>query len=1225
MRLLLLALISITAGAQSLVTVSGNVLDAGGHPRTGTITISWPTFTVGTQNIMAGSIVVKPNATTGLVSVALYPQTYTVQYAITQGLTTTVGWAVPAGPPYTRTINEVQTSPPSPTLYSYLGSLNGLTAFNQTIVAGTAGNDFAVVSSGSTHTINCPTASATKRGCLSTTDWSSFNSKVDASYTLGGEVTGALNSTVVTNASSSVTNNWLVRRDANGGASFRALAATSFGVTSEADVVTANFRRSMGQTANIITWSNEGGSSLGGVRADGTIDGIVDKALALNSTPTQCSGGNVATGIAANGNANCVAGGTGLTSINSQTNAAQTIQGANDTNVTLSVGSSGGIHTITAGWSGALAKARQHANTVYTDQANTYSTGAQNFNSASALYLPKSASPTPAVDGQIAYDTVGLVYKVGVNSGTKTIATTDANVASASALASTPAICPAGQAPRGIIASGDATGCQSVSGGGGSGDVFGPATNPDSFFPQWNGVNSKTLKSGYLGSENSTVSTIALRTSTGALESTDFNVNPYGGHGNGWMSAAAVFAIPLTDLFAARFRRFNAGQSNHMINYETEGGTVLSYIEKDGTFHGNVVGNSSTTTAFGTTPAVCGVGQTARGIDVNGNAYGCVGASGGGDVFGPASNVDLYFARWNGANSKTLGPGLPGVDTAFTGNSVVTRDSVGAANIYDKGAQVFNVKAYGAVGSCTSLADDSTAFANAYAAAKQSSATTRVIKIPRGCYGLNSGGNLGGWTLGSESSNSESNTNFPVIVEGDGYGESSARRGATELRWYGSNPGSQKYLIYLAGPISGVIFRNLSIDPAGNSNVQAVYAAHMFFSTFENVSIYRQAATPAFVLTTRAAAGISQYACYNTFKNFHIVNPSTGGSGLYLTGGGLNGADAGIPGDSCSNSFFQLTVSHDGATANTYGMKLDGADNNIVVRGNFYSTVASGSTLGCGIEFQQYSGNSQFPHENTFVNISSHAGVCGHTGANSNPNMFIDYKWGDCYKNCDPTTSTNASAPVGDMVKVQGGDGRLYEMEAGYRSTDEDHVDFGIIKVSEGQNGAGVLDWRRGVGAFATRFRMKAQYFDGMTFSVRNGSGSLTEKWRFNPDGYFGAATLAASTSNTLCYNTSVLTGYNTLATCSSLSKFKFDVVPLESALSLVNKLRPVAYTSTTSGRREIGLIAEEVEAIDSRLSTYDLSGLTGVDYGHLAAVAIEAIKELQVKVAALELQLKER
>jgi hypothetical protein len=56
-------------------------------------------------------------------------------------------------------------------------ALNGLSADVQTISTGTTGSDFNVVSSGSNHQFNIPTASATTRGALSTTDWSAFNSK----------------------------------------------------------------------------------------------------------------------------------------------------------------------------------------------------------------------------------------------------------------------------------------------------------------------------------------------------------------------------------------------------------------------------------------------------------------------------------------------------------------------------------------------------------------------------------------------------------------------------------------------------------------------------------------------------------------------------------------------------------------------------------------------------------------------------------------------------------------------------------------------------------------------------------------------------------------------------------------------------------------------------------------------------------------------------------------
>ena len=58
-----------------------------------------------------------------------------------------------------------------------LTSLNGITAQVQNLATGTTGSDFAINSTGSTHTFNLPTASAANRGALSSADWSTFNGK----------------------------------------------------------------------------------------------------------------------------------------------------------------------------------------------------------------------------------------------------------------------------------------------------------------------------------------------------------------------------------------------------------------------------------------------------------------------------------------------------------------------------------------------------------------------------------------------------------------------------------------------------------------------------------------------------------------------------------------------------------------------------------------------------------------------------------------------------------------------------------------------------------------------------------------------------------------------------------------------------------------------------------------------------------------------------------------
>jgi hypothetical protein len=61
-----------------------------------------------------------------------------------------------------------------------LTALNGLTAQVQNLEVGTTGTDFAISSSTATHTFNLPTASASNRGALSSTDWSTFNNKQNA-------------------------------------------------------------------------------------------------------------------------------------------------------------------------------------------------------------------------------------------------------------------------------------------------------------------------------------------------------------------------------------------------------------------------------------------------------------------------------------------------------------------------------------------------------------------------------------------------------------------------------------------------------------------------------------------------------------------------------------------------------------------------------------------------------------------------------------------------------------------------------------------------------------------------------------------------------------------------------------------------------------------------------------------------------------------------------------
>lgn len=70
------------------------------------------------------------------------------------------------------------------TFQSGIASLNGLTAQDQTMVTGTDSTDFKIVSTGTSHTFNLPTASATNTGKLSSANWTTFNNKLNPSDTI---------------------------------------------------------------------------------------------------------------------------------------------------------------------------------------------------------------------------------------------------------------------------------------------------------------------------------------------------------------------------------------------------------------------------------------------------------------------------------------------------------------------------------------------------------------------------------------------------------------------------------------------------------------------------------------------------------------------------------------------------------------------------------------------------------------------------------------------------------------------------------------------------------------------------------------------------------------------------------------------------------------------------------------------------------------------------------
>ncbi|MEQ9425566.1 MAG: tail fiber domain-containing protein [Cyclobacteriaceae bacterium] len=86
--------------------------------------------------------------------------------------------------------------------------------------------------------------------------------------------------------------------------------------------------------------------------------------------------------------------------------------------------------------------------------------------------------------------------------------------------------------------------------------------------------------------------------------------------------------------------------------------------------------------------------------------------------------------------------------------------------------------------------------------------------------------------------------------------------------------------------------------------------------------------------------------------------------------------------------------------------------------------------------------------------------------------------------------------------------------------------------------------------------------------------------------------------------------------------RLKKNINTLENTLSNILKMRGVSYDwidLEKSGNKQIGVIAQEVEAIYPELVTTKGDGMKSVNYSQMTAILIEAIKELNAKITALE------
>jgi hypothetical protein len=142
-------------------------------------------------------------------------------------------------------------------------------------------------------------------------------------------------------------------------------------------------------------------------------------------------------------------------------------------------------------------------------------------------------------------------------------------------------------------------------------------------------------------------------------------------------------------------------------------------------------------------------------------------------------------------------------------------------------------------------------------------------------------------------------------------------------------------------------------------------------------------------------------------------------------------------------------------------------------------------------------------------------------------------------------------------------------------------------------------------------------------FSIYENSGAnlvfqkhASERMRLDASGNLLVGTTSGSDKVTVNGTVSA-TNFNT----TSDATLKTNVETLSGSLDAVTSLRGVSFDWLENGGSEIGVIAQEVEAVLPDVVSTNDEGIKSVKYGNMVAVLIEAIKEQQAQIDELKKQ----
>lgn len=144
-------------------------------------------------------------------------------------------------------------------------------------------------------------------------------------------------------------------------------------------------------------------------------------------------------------------------------------------------------------------------------------------------------------------------------------------------------------------------------------------------------------------------------------------------------------------------------------------------------------------------------------------------------------------------------------------------------------------------------------------------------------------------------------------------------------------------------------------------------------------------------------------------------------------------------------------------------------------------------------------------------------------------------------------------------------------------------------------------------------------FIDAATGNV--GIGTITPDDKLDVVGSIRVSVLGVGGPTALCRNAS-----NQISSCSSSARYKSNVASFSTGLDLIRKLRPVSFNWREGGMLDLGLVAEDVAAVEPLLTTTNEKGqVEGVKYDRVGVVLVNAVKEQQAQIEGLSKELFEQ